>query len=149
MATPLGVEKYGRIDFALGRWVPTDPKTTKSMKVHARGPGELARTFFRPLSRPQESLFRRSSSICCKMHQTEIFGFLKKLFHICQHQHFPFPSLTTAGLHSIFRQCQEESGAKKTYFDQNYNGVLFFLSLFFIFWFQWTILLEFLSTLAV
>ena len=29
MATPLGLEKYGRIDFTLGRWVPTDPKTPK------------------------------------------------------------------------------------------------------------------------
>ena len=28
-ATPLGLEKYGRTDFTLGRWVPTDPKTPK------------------------------------------------------------------------------------------------------------------------
>ena len=61
MATMLRLEKYGRINFSLGRWVPMDPKTPKSIKVHARGPGELVRTFFRSLTLSQESLFQRSS----------------------------------------------------------------------------------------
>ena len=65
-ATPLGVEKYGRINFSLGKWVSTDPKTPKSIKVHARAPWELARTFFRSLTLSQESLFQRSPSVCRK-----------------------------------------------------------------------------------
>ena len=36
----------------------------------------------------------------------------------------------------------EESGAKIRDFDQNYTSVVFFLSLFCIFLFQWTILEE-------
>ena len=57
-ATPLGVEKYGRINFSLGKWISTDPKTPKSMKAHARGQGKLVRTFFRSLTLSQESLFQ-------------------------------------------------------------------------------------------
>ena len=47
-------------------WEDESPRTwkkTKSMTAHARGSGELARTVFRSLSRPQQPHFKRSSSI--------------------------------------------------------------------------------------
>ena len=52
VVTPLGLEKYGRIDFSLGKWMFIDPNALKLMSKHVKGPGELVRTFFRSLSRP-------------------------------------------------------------------------------------------------
>ena len=52
MATMLRLEKYGRIDFSLGRWVPRYQNAPKSMRAHAKLPGELAITCFRSLSTP-------------------------------------------------------------------------------------------------
>ena len=62
MATPLGMEKYGRIDFALGRWATMGQNAPKLVFTHAKEQVELVRFFLRSLLRPQESLFWRSSS---------------------------------------------------------------------------------------
>ena len=51
-ATPLGLEKYGRIDFWLGRWANKDQNAPKWIRTHVKASGELAGTFFRSLSRP-------------------------------------------------------------------------------------------------
>ena len=66
MATPLGPEKYGRIDFSLGRWTTMGQNAPKLELKHAKEQVELVRIFLRSLLRPQESLFWRSSFICCK-----------------------------------------------------------------------------------
>ena len=66
MATPLGPEKYGRIDFSLGRWTTMGQNAPKLVLKHAKEQVELVRIFLRSLLRPQESLFWRSSFICCK-----------------------------------------------------------------------------------
>ena len=66
MATPLGLEKYGRIDFSLGRWTSMGKNAPKLVLSHAKDQVELVRIFLRSLLRPQESLFWRSSFICCK-----------------------------------------------------------------------------------
>ena len=49
-ATPLGLEKYGRIDFALGRWTAMGQNAPKSMRAHARDWFALVRIFFRLLT---------------------------------------------------------------------------------------------------
>ena len=65
----LRLEKYGRIDFSLGRWATTDQNAPKSMRAHARESFELARTFFRSLSKSQQPLFQRSSF---RLHQNGV-----------------------------------------------------------------------------
>ena len=70
MATPLGLEKYGRIDFSLGRWTTMGQNAPKLMLKHAKEQVELVRICLRSLLRPQESLFWRSSFICCKKYQS-------------------------------------------------------------------------------
>ena len=57
MATPLGPEKYGRIDFSLGRWTTMGQNAPKLVLKHAKEQVELVRIFLRSLLRPQESLF--------------------------------------------------------------------------------------------
>ena len=57
MATPLGPEKYGRIDFSLGRWTTMGQNAPKLELKHAKEQVELVRIFLRSLLRPQESLF--------------------------------------------------------------------------------------------
>ena len=104
MATMLRLEKYGRIDFALRRWTPMVQKAPKSMRAHARESFKLARTFFRSLTWLQESLFWRWSCVYRRMYWFGTFGFVSQWNHICQHQHFPHLSLTTAALHSVVRQ---------------------------------------------
>ena len=118
-ATMLRLEKYGRIDFSLGRWATTDQNAPKSMKAHARESFGLARTFFRSLSWLWESLFWTWSCICCKTDQSCDFRFLSEPFHISQHQYFTHSSPTTVAVHSIVSQCVEDNGAKKRDFDQN------------------------------
>ena len=55
MATPLGLEKYGRIDFALKKWTNRIKKTAKSRRTHAKEPWELVRLCFRSLFWTNES----------------------------------------------------------------------------------------------
>ena len=57
MVTPLGPEKYGRIDFSLGRWTTMGQNAPKLVLKHAKEQVELVRIFLRSLLRPQESLF--------------------------------------------------------------------------------------------
>ena len=57
MATPLGPEKYGRIDFSLGRLTTMGQNAPKLELKHAKEQVELFRIFLRSLLRPQESLF--------------------------------------------------------------------------------------------
>ena len=57
MATPLGLEKYGRIDFSLGRWTTMGQNAPKLVLKHAKEQVELVRIFLHSLLRPQESLF--------------------------------------------------------------------------------------------
>ena len=57
MATPLGPEKYGRIDFSLERWTTIGQNAPKMELKHAKEQVELVRIFLRSLLRPQESLF--------------------------------------------------------------------------------------------
>ena len=57
MATPLGPEIYGRIDFSLGRWTTMGQNAPKLELNHAKEQVELVRIFLRSLLRPQESLF--------------------------------------------------------------------------------------------
>ena len=57
LATPLGPEKYGRIDFSLGRWTTMGQNAPKLELKHAKEQVELVRIFLRSLLRPQESLF--------------------------------------------------------------------------------------------
>ena len=52
VATPLGLEKYGRIDFALKKWTKWHQKMAKSRRTHAKEPWELVRLCFRSLFRP-------------------------------------------------------------------------------------------------
>ena len=52
VATPLGLEKYERIDFALKKWTNRVQKTAKSRRTHAKEPWELVRLCFRSLFRP-------------------------------------------------------------------------------------------------
>ena len=68
-ATMLRLEKYGRIDFSLGRWATTDQNAPKSMRAHARESFELATTFFCSLSKSQQPLFQRSSF---RLHQNGV-----------------------------------------------------------------------------
>ena len=132
MATMLRLEKYGRIDFALRRWTPMVQKAPKSMRVHARESFKLARTFFRSLTWLQESLFWRWSCVYRRMYWFGTFGFVSQWNHICQHQHFPHLSLTTAALQGVVRQCMEDNSAKKRNFDPNLSLLLYFLSLLWI-----------------
>ena len=69
MATMLRLEKYGRIDFSLGRWTTTDQNAPKSMRAHVKLSGELTKTKIRSLSRPQQPLFNRSSF---RLHQNGV-----------------------------------------------------------------------------
>ena len=57
MATPLGPEKYGRINFSLGRWTTMGQNAPKLVLKHTKEQVELVRIFLRSLLRPQESLF--------------------------------------------------------------------------------------------
>ena len=57
MVIPLGPEKYGRIDFSLGRWTTMGQNAPKLELKHAKEQVELVRIFLRSLLRPQESLF--------------------------------------------------------------------------------------------
>ena len=107
MATMLRLEKYGRIDFSLGRWTPMDPNAPKSMRAHARESFELVTTFFRSLTWWQESLFWRSSCDLCKTTEFGNFRFLSKLFHISQHQYFTYSSPPTVAVQHIGSQCVE------------------------------------------
>ena len=52
-----GPEKYGRIDFSLGRWTTMGQNAPKLELKHAKEQVELVRIFLRSLLRPQESLF--------------------------------------------------------------------------------------------
>ena len=52
MATPLGLEKYERIDFALGRWATMGQNAPKLVFTHAKEQVELVRFFLRSLLRP-------------------------------------------------------------------------------------------------
>ena len=56
-SAPLGPEKYGRIDFSLGRWTTMGQNAPKLVLKHAKEQVELVRIFLRSLLRPQESLF--------------------------------------------------------------------------------------------
>ena len=51
MATPLGMEKYGRIDILPERWVPLDQNAPKLVLTHANEQVELFRTVFHSLFR--------------------------------------------------------------------------------------------------
>ena len=53
VAILLGLEKYGRIDFALKKWTNMVQKTAKSRTTHAKEPWELVRFSFRSLFRPR------------------------------------------------------------------------------------------------
>ncbi len=44
MATPLGLEKYGRIDFSPGRWTPMGQNASKLVSTHAKD--EVGWNFF-------------------------------------------------------------------------------------------------------
>ena len=46
MATPLGPEKYGRIDFSLGRWTTMGQNAPKLELKHAKEQVELVRIFY-------------------------------------------------------------------------------------------------------
>ena len=46
MATPLGLEKYGRIDFSPGRWTPMGQNASKLVSTHAKDDVEVGRNFF-------------------------------------------------------------------------------------------------------
>ena len=46
MATPLSMEKFGRIEFSLGKWITRVMKTPKSILPYVKVPGELVRIFF-------------------------------------------------------------------------------------------------------
>ena len=46
MATPLGPEKYGRIDFSLGRWTTIGQNAPKLELKHAKEQVELVRIFY-------------------------------------------------------------------------------------------------------
>ena len=46
MATPLGLEKYGRIDFSLGRWTTMGQNAPKLVLKHAKEQVELVRIFY-------------------------------------------------------------------------------------------------------
>ena len=52
MATPLGPEKYGRIDFSLGRWTSMGQNAPKLVLKHAKDQVELVRIILRSLLRP-------------------------------------------------------------------------------------------------
>ena len=67
-----------------------------------------------------------SSSICPEMHQSGHFGFLWRSFHICHHQYFSHPSLTTVTFHSIVCHCMEDISAKKRDLDQNLVRIVVF-----------------------
>ena len=45
MATPLSMEKFGRIEFSQGRWITRVMKTPKSILPYVKVPGELVRIF--------------------------------------------------------------------------------------------------------
>ena len=57
-ATPLDMEKYGRIDFSPSNQSDIIQNTPKLMGTHAKVDTELVRTFLCSLSRLQESLFQ-------------------------------------------------------------------------------------------
>ena len=46
MATPLRLEKYGRIDFSPGRWTPMGQNASKLVRTHAKDEVEVGRNFF-------------------------------------------------------------------------------------------------------
>ena len=68
MATPLGLEKYGRIDFSLGKCFTEGKKTPKSVRKHANWAVGLVRIFFHSLLWPWESLSWWSSWSCSRMY---------------------------------------------------------------------------------
>ena len=142
MATPLGPEKYGRINFSLGRWTTMGQNASELVLKHAKDQVGPVRFFLRSLLRPWESLFWRSSSNLRKKYKFGYFGFLRQSFHICYHQYFSQPSLTTVTLSVITWKLLVQ---KNVILIKIRSELLYFLSQFYIFSFQWPILLESLS----
>ena len=64
MATPLSMEKFGRIDFSLGKWITRVTKPPKPTKQHVTWAVELVRIFFHSLLWPWEPLSWRSLWNC-------------------------------------------------------------------------------------
>ena len=60
-ATPLRLEKYGRIDFSLGKPTNRGRRAAKSRSTCAKGPWELVATFFGSLFKAGEQFFWRST----------------------------------------------------------------------------------------
>ena len=46
MATMLRLEKYGKVDFTLGKLTKRHPKTAKSRRTYTKGHWELVEFFF-------------------------------------------------------------------------------------------------------
>ena len=46
VATPLGLEKYGRTNFSLGRWTSMGQIAAKLVPTHAKGQEKVVRIFF-------------------------------------------------------------------------------------------------------
>ena len=59
------------------------------------------------------------------MYQFWTFGFVSQWNHICQHQHFPHLSITTAALYSVVTQCMEDNSVKTTQF-WSYSSIVIF-----------------------
>ena len=147
---PLGLEKYERINFSLGRWATMGQNAPKLMKACARESFALVRTFFCSLTWPQESLFWRSSCSCYK-----IAPFWSFLISLAVFSYFSAPVfLTSLPRHCYIAQhCLSMHGGywcnKNEILIKIWPELLYFLSQFCIFSFQWSILLEFLSNRAL
>ena len=66
MATPLGLEKFGRIDFSLARWGTEGKKTPKSVRKHANWAVGLVRIFFIHFCVPVSHFSKGHPSTCWK-----------------------------------------------------------------------------------
>ena len=116
MATPLGLEKYGRIDFSPGRWTSMGQNASKLVLTHAKDQVEVGRNFFTFTFKAVGVTFLKV--IFHLPRNAPIWSFwislaCRQSFHICHHQYFSHPSLTTVTFHSIVCHCMEDIGAKK------------------------------------
>ena len=57
VVTPLGLEKYGRIEFSIWKWVPMNQNALKSMSEYAKGSGTFDGTQFRSFFRSWQPVF--------------------------------------------------------------------------------------------
>ena len=57
VVTPLGLEKYGRINFSLGKWMFIDPNALKLMWAYAKGSGTFDGTQFHSFFRLWQLVF--------------------------------------------------------------------------------------------